>query len=43
MNELDPEAWLSFPRRTTLYAQTLLQSCGHAMTLLVAERDGETD
>lgn len=43
MNEVDPEAWLSFPWRTTLYAQTLLQDRGHAMTLLVAERDDETD
>jgi hypothetical protein len=39
MIEVDAEAWLSFPRRTTLYAQTLLQSRGHAMTLLLAERD----
>lgn len=39
MNEVDAEAWLSFPRRTTIYAQTLLQERGHAMTLLVAERD----
>lgn len=37
MNETDAEFWLRSPSRTTLYAQTLLQSLGYTMTLLVAE------
>ncbi|MEC5293044.1 ImmA/IrrE family metallo-endopeptidase [Aurantimonas sp. C2-6-R+9] len=43
MNEADADDWLSYSSRTQLYAQTLLQSGGHAMTLLLAERDGGED
>lgn len=41
MDDADPEAWLKYPGRRKLYAQTLQQSGGHAMTLLLMEDDDE--
>jgi hypothetical protein len=41
MDDADPEAWLKYPGRRKLYAQTLQQSGGHAMTLLLVEDDEE--
>lgn len=37
MEETDPADWLQAPRRAALYAQTLHQAEGYAMTVLLAE------
>jgi Zn-dependent peptidase ImmA (M78 family) len=41
MDDADPEAWLKYPGGKKLYAQTLQQAGGHAMTLLLVEDDDE--
>lgn len=38
LEEVDPAAWLAWPDRHALFAQTLFQDDGFAITLLVAER-----
>jgi hypothetical protein len=39
MDEADTAAWLKEPRGEVVFAQTLFQSNGHAMTLLHVERN----
>lgn len=43
LDEADAAAWLAWPVRYTLFAQTLVQEGGFATTLLVAERHENPD
>jgi len=43
LHEVDPADWLGRPDRHALFAQTLFQEDGFAITLLVAERAQETE
>ena len=42
-SEEQATAWLAWPDRHTLFAQTLRQEVGYAITLLVAERPDDAD